>query len=180
MISFQVYILKKLFSIIYYTQWNSTNPMQSQGRLSQVQRPAQEQPNPPRPLTQEQPNPQRPLTQGQPNPQRPLTQGQPNPQRPLTQSQQSLNQALRPSFQADLPESLRDRPIVSQDQWNSFSSSHCALCTDEFSGPAEKTVLPCNHYFHNECIRPHIQEDRSCPVCRQIIQAAFSESEAQA
>ena len=42
----------------------------------------------------------------------------------------------------------------------------CAVCKDEFNIGEECLAMPCNHYFHGNCLLPWLKERNSCPVCR--------------
>ena len=42
----------------------------------------------------------------------------------------------------------------------------CAVCKDEFNIGEECLSMPCNHYFHGNCLLPWLKERNSCPVCR--------------
>jgi E3 ubiquitin-protein ligase RNF115/126 len=42
----------------------------------------------------------------------------------------------------------------------------CAVCKDEFECGQDCLSMPCQHYFHKECIIPWLKERNSCPVCR--------------
>jgi hypothetical protein len=42
----------------------------------------------------------------------------------------------------------------------------CAVCKDEFNLGEECLSMPCNHYFHENCILPWLKERNSCPICR--------------
>ncbi|CAG8438781.1 8728_t:CDS:2 [Ambispora leptoticha] len=43
---------------------------------------------------------------------------------------------------------------------------NCPVCKDDFKEGEEATALPCNHSFHDECIRPWLKMNGTCPVCR--------------
>ena len=44
----------------------------------------------------------------------------------------------------------------------------CAICIDSYnSDPVVK--LPCKHSFHDKCIKPWIEKNNNCPLCRKII-----------
>ncbi|KAJ8579101.1 hypothetical protein ON010_g99 [Phytophthora cinnamomi] len=47
-------------------------------------------------------------------------------------------------------------------------SETCPICLDDFEDGADVKVLPCQHFFHVECINPWL-EGRSgrCPLCKQ-------------
>ena len=42
----------------------------------------------------------------------------------------------------------------------------CAVCKDEFNLGEECLSMPCNHYFHDNCLLPWLKERNSCPICR--------------
>ena len=42
----------------------------------------------------------------------------------------------------------------------------CAVCKDEFNIGEECLSMPCNHYFHINCLIPWLNERNSCPICR--------------
>lgn len=47
------------------------------------------------------------------------------------------------------------------------SGEVCTICLLEFGEGSEIIrQLPCNHYFHEDCIIPWLQTSNTCPVCR--------------
>jgi len=59
---------------------------------------------------------------------------------------------------------------------SSESALECAICQDEFidpKDPSRKPVfarqLPCEHRFHDECIRPWLTRNGTCPICRKSV-----------
>lgn len=49
---------------------------------------------------------------------------------------------------------------------------NCAICLDKFEDDAKNEPnfiqLPCEHEFHVDCIKPHLQScDYRCPICRK-------------
>lgn len=46
------------------------------------------------------------------------------------------------------------------------NSVDCSVCKDEFNLESKLVKLPCNHYFHRECIKPWLEQRNSCPTCR--------------
>lgn len=65
-------------------------------------------------------------------------------------------------------------PVI---QFSSFSCSsggleECAICLAKFEDTDALHVLPkCRHAFHAECIVQWLANHRSCPVCRQMVEA---------
>ncbi|KAK1754471.1 hypothetical protein QBC47DRAFT_218467 [Echria macrotheca] len=48
--------------------------------------------------------------------------------------------------------------------------TRCVICVDEMSIGEKASVLPCNHFFHGECVTPWLKQHNTCPVCRQSIE----------
>jgi len=46
------------------------------------------------------------------------------------------------------------------------NSTDCSVCKDEFDLEAKLIKLPCNHYFHSDCVKPWLLQRNSCPTCR--------------
>jgi len=47
--------------------------------------------------------------------------------------------------------------------------AECSICMDRVELGTEVTVLPCNHWFHFECIESWLKEHDTCPHCRNPI-----------
>ncbi len=63
---------------------------------------------------------------------------------------------------------LPKREITKEDQADS-GKAECSICMDEVDLGATVTVLPCNHWFHHDCIKAWLTEHDTCPHCRQGI-----------
>lgn len=48
----------------------------------------------------------------------------------------------------------------------------CTICIDEVRVGDEVIVLPCRHWFHEECASLWLKQHNSCPVCRATIDGA--------
>ncbi|KAG9307781.1 hypothetical protein G9A89_023346 [Geosiphon pyriformis] len=59
-----------------------------------------------------------------------------------------------------LPKVKINKTQVVEEQLN------CPVCKDDFKEAEEATTLPCKHAFHDECIRPWLKMNGTCPVCR--------------
>ena len=42
----------------------------------------------------------------------------------------------------------------------------CTVCQEYFTEDTKVKELPCNHYFHIDCIVPWLKLHNSCPICR--------------
>ncbi len=45
----------------------------------------------------------------------------------------------------------------------------CTICIDDMGVGDEVTVLPCKHWFHNECVVLWLRQHNTCPICRASI-----------
>lgn len=45
----------------------------------------------------------------------------------------------------------------------------CTVCQEDFKLNETVKKLPCNHYFHEDCITPWLQSQNTCPTCRATI-----------
>lgn len=48
--------------------------------------------------------------------------------------------------------------------------AECTICIDDMHLGDEATVLPCNHWFHEECVVLWLKEHNTCPICRAPIE----------
>jgi hypothetical protein len=44
--------------------------------------------------------------------------------------------------------------------------TECSICLEEITDETRKTLEPCNHSFHNDCINEWAKSSDSCPLCR--------------
>lgn len=45
----------------------------------------------------------------------------------------------------------------------------CTICIDDLGEGEEVTVLPCKHWFHDECVALWLRQHNTCPICRAPI-----------
>jgi hypothetical protein len=56
---------------------------------------------------------------------------------------------------------------VTVDSTNTIGETDkCPICITEYKEGEIGGVLPCQHNFHDECIRTWVDENRTCPLCR--------------
>ncbi|XP_038077214.1 E3 ubiquitin-protein ligase AMFR-like [Patiria miniata] len=46
------------------------------------------------------------------------------------------------------------------------NNDDCAICWEEMKSARK---LPCNHFFHNTCLRSWLEHETSCPTCRHAL-----------
>ena len=67
---------------------------------------------------------------------------------------------------------------AAQTKRESHGKEACAICVEDFQDEDTVRVLPCNHYFHPECIDPWLTDHSSlCPLCKQRIPRQGEEEE---
>eukprot|EP01012_Entosiphon_sulcatum_P044945 TRINITY_DN5981_c0_g1_i2.p2 TRINITY_DN5981_c0_g1~~TRINITY_DN5981_c0_g1_i2.p2 ORF type:complete len:119 (-),score=9.41 TRINITY_DN5981_c0_g1_i2:25-381(-) len=45
-------------------------------------------------------------------------------------------------------------------------SQACSVCKDAFVKGELAVQLPCNHFYHKDCLFPWLQQHNTCPTCR--------------
>ncbi|KAI8954096.1 hypothetical protein F4801DRAFT_46421 [Xylaria longipes] len=68
---------------------------------------------------------------------------------------------------ASLPKKKLDEKMLGPEL-----KGECTICIDEVKVGDEVMVLPCNHWFHEECASLWLKQHNSCPVCRAAIDGA--------
>ncbi|KAK5086059.1 hypothetical protein LTR70_007501 [Exophiala xenobiotica] len=63
-----------------------------------------------------------------------------------------------------LPKKQLEKSMAGDD-----GKAECSICMDNVELGTEVTVLPCNHWFHFECIESWLKEHDTCPHCRKPI-----------
>ncbi|KAI1352925.1 hypothetical protein F5Y01DRAFT_71114 [Xylaria sp. FL0043] len=68
---------------------------------------------------------------------------------------------------ASLPKKKLDEEMLGPDL-----KGECTICIDEVKVGDEVVLLPCKHWFHEECASLWLKQHNSCPVCRAAIDGA--------
>ncbi|GJM99872.1 hypothetical protein PR202_ga17011 [Eleusine coracana subsp. coracana] len=48
----------------------------------------------------------------------------------------------------------------------SMKEGGCSLCLMDFDTSSKLRVMPCSHYFHEQCIFTWLRHNHVCPLCR--------------
>jgi hypothetical protein len=60
--------------------------------------------------------------------------------------------------------------IVNSDNESIYKSLECNICMDEYKQDDNVVKLFCKHYFHKDCIKNWLCDERvTCPICRKDI-----------
>ena len=68
----------------------------------------------------------------------------------------------------DAIQSLRTKQ-VDREMMGNEGKAECSICMDNVEIGDEVTVLPCNHWFHGQCVKSWLGEHDTCPHCRKSI-----------
>lgn len=58
---------------------------------------------------------------------------------------------------------------IAESDLDDQGNADCSICMDSVNIGSKVTLLPCNHWFHAECIKAWLGEHDTCPHCRQGI-----------
>ena len=72
---------------------------------------------------------------------------------------------------AALPKKRVEKSMLGSD-----GKAECSVCMDNVEVGDEVTFLPCNHWFHEQCVGAWLKEHDTCPHCRKGIMPANGES----
>ncbi|KAL8699262.1 MAG: hypothetical protein Q9201_006106 [Fulgogasparrea decipioides] len=72
------------------------------------------------------------------------------------------------------------KKAVTKEMLGSDGKAECSVCMDNVELGDEVTVLPCQHWFHGECVGAWLKEHDTCPHCRQGIMPKDGPPEQQA
>ncbi|TEA14375.1 putative RING finger protein [Colletotrichum sidae] len=63
-----------------------------------------------------------------------------------------------------------ERKKVDQKMLGPDEKTECTICIDEFKEGDDVAVLPCKHWFHDQCVVMWLKEHNTCPICRTPIE----------
>ena len=72
---------------------------------------------------------------------------------------------------ATLPKKAMDQTMTGDD-----GLAECSICMDNVEMGTLVTVLPCSHWFHEQCITAWLTQHGTCPHCRHEITTPMSRS----
>uniref|UniRef100_A0A8D0GAU4 RING-type E3 ubiquitin transferase n=1 Tax=Sphenodon punctatus TaxID=8508 RepID=A0A8D0GAU4_SPHPU len=66
-------------------------------------------------------------------------------------------------------EKITSLPTVTVTQEQVDTGLECPVCKDDYTVAEQVRQLPCNHFFHSNCIVPWLELHDTCPVCRKSL-----------
>ncbi|KAI8379417.1 uncharacterized protein BYT42DRAFT_326113 [Radiomyces spectabilis] len=80
--------------------------------------------------------------------------------------EQTAGRSAPPPASDEVIESLKKRSLTEEEIGR---QADCAVCKDEFAKVEQVIELPCQHIFHEDCIKPWLKMNGTCPVCRHAV-----------
>ncbi|XP_056299872.1 E3 ubiquitin-protein ligase RNF115 isoform X2 [Pseudoliparis swirei] len=74
-------------------------------------------------------------------------------------------------------EKISSLPTVNISQEQADCCMECPVCKEDFAVGEPVRQLPCNHFFHSDCIVPWLEMHDTCPVCRKSLNGEDSSSQ---
>ena len=90
--------------------------------------------------------------------------------------QHQTGNAPGPATEAAI-EALPRKPITLKQQGDD-GKAECSICMDEVPLGETVTWLPCEHWFHHDCVKAWLIEHDTCPQCRESIMPKHGEGAA--
>ncbi|KAG8432049.1 hypothetical protein GDO86_019516 [Hymenochirus boettgeri] len=66
-------------------------------------------------------------------------------------------------------EKITSIPTVTVTQEQVAGGLECPVCKEDYAIEEKVRQLPCNHFFHGDCIVPWLELHDTCPVCRKSL-----------
>ncbi|KAM8794472.1 E3 ubiquitin-protein ligase RNF115 [Eudromia elegans] len=66
-------------------------------------------------------------------------------------------------------EKISSLPTVTVTQEQVDTGLECPVCKEDYALAEQVRQLPCNHFFHSNCIVPWLELHDTCPVCRKSL-----------
>lgn len=82
----------------------------------------------------------------------------------VTQLLNQMDTSGPPPLSKDVIDAL---PTVEVTELQVNSKLQCSVCWEDFSFKEKVRQLPCQHVYHEPCIRPWLELHGTCPICRQ-------------
>jgi E3 ubiquitin-protein ligase RNF115/126 len=87
----------------------------------------------------------------------------------LTQLMDQTQGSTAPPPASDEAINALPKKIVTADMMGNDGKVECSICMDDCPIGTEVTALPCDHWFHDECIEKWLKTSDTCPHCRKPI-----------
>ncbi|KAL1835918.1 hypothetical protein VTJ49DRAFT_5891 [Mycothermus thermophilus] len=94
-------------------------------------------------------------------------------ERILTQLREQAPQGGPPPASQKALDRLRAREVVLDEatlKTARFRDPRCVVCVEDMVVGDRAAVLPCEHLFHGDCVRPWLELHGTCPVCRKSVE----------
>jgi len=87
----------------------------------------------------------------------------------MTQLMEQNSSSTAPGPASDAAIQSLPTKQVGREMMGNDGKAECSICMDNVEIGDEVTVLPCNHWFHGQCVTAWLKEHNTCPHCRKSI-----------
>lgn len=78
-----------------------------------------------------------------------------------------LNAVIRQSEEEyKPPENPATTEEIDKLEKETVANIQCGICMENTNGNETVLILPCEHKFHEECLKPWLRINKFCPICR--------------
>jgi len=86
----------------------------------------------------------------------------------------SVREYLPPAPRPQMSSFRRPLPVLEDREFSSSAEIICTICQSQLDPGCSAVTLPCStlhtgHMYHSACIRPWLQDNRNCPMCKLSI-----------
>ncbi len=71
---------------------------------------------------------------------------------------------------------LKLMPVKEIETTDEMENRTCIICMKEYEVTEKVLIIPCSHYYHNECINGWFKKSNKCPVCKFKIEKEVIET----
>jgi hypothetical protein len=69
-------------------------------------------------------------------------------------------------------DSKDEGPAPEQFPLKLYKDEWCIICAEPFDAERRIIMTPCRHNYHYECLSPWLNLQRTCPLCRDDVDAS--------
>ncbi|CAH2292240.1 E3 ubiquitin- ligase RNF115-like isoform X1 [Pelobates cultripes] len=91
---------------------------------------------------------------------------------PISPSREEMAGLRQPNsgyFRPSLRQLRHARAVETRRMREQDPPGNCPICLEEYENGQHLLTLPCRHHFHTDCILTWLQQNVSCPICRDRV-----------
>ena len=82
-------------------------------------------------------------------------------------TQRRKNKRAKKSAVENLPiVKIADKHCKKQQGTNKLEPPCCTVCCENIELATKGMFMPCGHVYHPDCLKPWLEQNNTCPICR--------------